>query len=74
MAGSESKDNKSGELEENKFEDSEDDMRREGAALSARMEEVSLDLKDTDSDNTSTTLSTHTQTTKMAKTIKWTTH
>jgi hypothetical protein len=28
-------------------------MRREGAALKARMEEVSLDLKDTDSDNAS---------------------
>jgi hypothetical protein len=51
MAGSESKDDKSGKLEENKFEDSEDDMRREGAALMARMEEVLLGLKDTDSDD-----------------------
>jgi hypothetical protein len=50
MAGSKSKDNKSGKLEENEFKDSEDDMRREGAALTARMEEVLLDLKDTDSD------------------------
>ncbi len=53
LAGSKSKDNKSGKLEENKFEDSEDDMRREGAALMAKMEEVLLDLKDTDSDDTS---------------------
>ena len=52
MAGSESKYDKSGELEENEFEDSEDDMTREGAALTSRME-VLLDLKDTDSDNAS---------------------
>jgi hypothetical protein len=53
MAGSKSKDDESGELKENEFKDSEDDMRREGAALTARMEEVSLDLKDTDLDSTS---------------------
>jgi hypothetical protein len=61
MAGSKSKDNKSNKLEENEFKDSEDDMRREGTALTARMEEVLLDLKDTDSDNAShNTLDPHT--------------
>ncbi len=61
MAASKSKDNKSGKTEENKFEDSEGDMRREGAALMARMEEVFLDLKDTDSNNAShNTLDPHT--------------
>jgi hypothetical protein len=51
MAGSQSKADKSSKLEENEFKLSEDDMRREGAALTARMEEVLLDLKDTDSDD-----------------------
>jgi hypothetical protein len=48
MAGRESKDDESGSMEENKLKDSEGDLRREGAALTARMEEVLLDLKDTD--------------------------
>jgi hypothetical protein len=53
MTVSKSKDNKSRELEEKEFKDSEDDMRREGAALTARMEEVLLNLKDTDLDDAS---------------------
>jgi hypothetical protein len=53
MAGSKSKDDKSSSREENKFKDSEGDLRREGAALTAKMEEVLLDLNDTDLDNAS---------------------
>jgi hypothetical protein len=61
MAGSKCKDDKSSKLEENKFKDSEDDMRKEGAALMARMEEVLLNLIDTDLDNAShKTLDPHT--------------
>ena len=74
MAGSESKDNKSGKSEENEFKDSEDDMRREGAALTARMEEVLLNRKIQTQTTLATTLWTHTQMTKMAKTMKRMTH
>jgi hypothetical protein len=52
-AGSESKDNTSRKLEENEFQDSEDDIRRERAALLVRMEEILLALKDSDLDNAS---------------------
>jgi hypothetical protein len=55
MAGTEPNKKESSKSKENKFKESEDKMRRLGTALIARMEEASIDLADTeleDSHNT----------------------
>ncbi len=53
MAGNEPNKKESSKFKENKFEESEDKMRRAGAALIARMEEASIDLADTESEEDS---------------------
>jgi hypothetical protein len=53
MAGNNLNKKESSKSKENEFEESEDKMRRAGAALITRMEEVSIDLTDTESEEDS---------------------
>ncbi len=53
MAGNKPNKKESSESKENEFKESEDKMRRAGAALITRMEEASIDLADTESEEDS---------------------
>jgi hypothetical protein len=53
MAGNDPNKKESSESKENEFKESEDEMRRAGAALIARMEEASIDLEDIESEEDS---------------------
>jgi hypothetical protein len=53
MTGNNSNKKESSKSKETKFKESADEMRRAGAALIARMEEVSIDLADTESEEDS---------------------
>ncbi len=72
MAGNKPNKKESSKSEENEFKESEDKMRRVEVALIARMEEASIDLADTESEEDSTILRTHSPTTMRARIIKQT--